>query len=290
MSYVLSQLGLFGTPEGDYNSSLEVEATGTSDGSSSGSNVQEAETYTTLGLAGFGVSYPLHLTSTTPTAQGLAQGVAIVDGQSTTLANGVGEANGTSTVEGYYGIPDYLTTLGLFGLPRSHPMYLDPTSASGEAVGSAFGTSTVYGEADVALIEDIGDPDNVTLGSVSIEAAATIATNVLNYTPTGGLTFGGEVPRLKGFTYVTAGGISFAGAGRALKSRTISPSTASPLRFAGSASVGTTIKYYTYTPSGGAVFSGTGSVQFFKNYGPGAGAKVRRSRRISFATKSYSRG
>jgi hypothetical protein len=245
---------------------------------------------TELGLSGTSASYPVFQYQVTPdSGAGYAAGTAVVQANASITLFTTGTSDGTSTAEATYEAFEAITTLGLGGYSVSYPLYLASTSDQG--AGSAFGTSTVLGVSDVAIIEDIGDPDYGILSSITISAAATVATNVLEVTPSGGISFGGTAPRLKGFTYSASGGFLFSGTASAVKSRTVEPVRATSLTFSGTGGGSPNqIQNYIYSPTGGIILAGQGSVSFFKDFGPGATGKIRDKRRITFSTRSYSRG
>ena len=287
MANVLSQLGLTATPEADFQSALTVEGAGQADGSSIAA-AAETQEYTELGLGGWGTSSPMFIyqSPSLDSATGLAQGTVVVDGQSTTYWNSVGLAAGTSTVEAGYSNTEYLTTLGLSGVSQSYPLLDQATSDTG--TGLAFGTSTAEASADVPIVEDYGS-DRASIGSLAGSGNATSSQNALVVNASGGLSFSGTATRLKGFTYSAVGGLAFAGIARGIKTRTVNPTGG--LLFSGFGGGNPNeIKSFTYNPSGGIQFAGTASVSFFKDFGPGATGKIRDKRRITFSTRSYSRG
>jgi hypothetical protein len=287
MANVLSRLGLDGAPSGALDEALVIESSGTADGTSSVSAGQDQE-LTTLGLGGYSVSTPLfQYYAVVDTATGTAAGTAVVDGRSSALWNSTGTAGGTSTAEAASTSPVFLTSLGLGGYSQTYPLAEFLTGDNG--AGFAQGSSTALALSDVPIVEDVGSPDYGYIGAITGSGTSTQTTNVLVVNPTGGLTFGGTAPGLKGFSYTASGGLALAGTGGLLKSRTW-VSTGGIL-FSGSSSGGSNvIKSFTFNPSGGILFAGTGSVAFFKNFGPGATGKIRDKRRLTMSTRSYSRG
>ena len=262
-------------------------ATGAADGIATASAVSDYN-YTAMGLDGVSQSSPLFLppVAQTDTGVGLAAGVAVVDGHSDALLDGAGSSDGVATAEAISEQLETYTTLGLGGYGLSSPLYL--ASTSDEGVGSAYGTSTVVGISNVAIIEDIGY-DAVTLAAVTVVGAASIFANILEVTASGGLSFAGTAPRLKGFSLQASGGLALAGTASSVKSRTWQPSMGITFSGFGNGS-GNQQQFYEYFATGGIQFGGTGSAKFFKDYGPGATGKIRDKRRLTLSTRSYSRG
>ena len=263
--------------------------TGGSASYSGGAFVDPGEV-TTLGTSGTPQTAPLHDLNINPEGSGLAEGTCVVEGNSSNLYSSEGLAEGTATVEGYSSEPEFYSTLGLSGTPQTHPLHYVESSDTG--VGLAQGTSTATAESNEELIEDIGTPDFGYLDDVTGYGQASLGgLQSITVIPTGGLTFGGTSDGLKGYIHTPTSGLTFGGTGSAKKSRTVPIPTAITITFNGSAGIllGQPTSR-THTPTGGITFNGQANVSFFKNYGPGAVGKIRDKRRLTFSTRSYSRG